>query len=378
MFIDGDSATLSHHQSDLAFDTVGTFAGTLIVTDDTQIKLYNSVGTLLVTYNGPAGMVLQSSTVAPLSYAACPGCIFVTAMPATNIDNPTPSGDGEILTVAPGSASGSTAVFFATTTGIPEPESIHFITANTLKCNLGGLNYFATGYATVAQFNDPVSTTGAILGWTVAQLTPVVGHYLVQAEEVTGGPGAIWEDAGLGTQSLFSDTTSVANPGGYQLEDSSAIRCSTPATGCPATQGFWHKAAHWPHVTVAVDGVIYYGATDHHMIIGGITYTQSQLLAIMPSGSLHTGGYVNALSQFIAAVLNIAAGAQHGGIDTTLAAINTALTGTSFVCGTATVPTLCPISAALQATLTSYTTTLDNYNSAVGLRCSEAAGLNIP
>src|SRR4029077_18410163 len=88
-----------------------------------------------------------------------------------------------------------------------------------------------------------------------------------------------------------------------------------PAGGCPATQGFWDKAANWPNVS---DPVLLAGVTynpNHSMIIGGITYTQAQLLAIMPSGSLHTGGYVNALSQFVAAVVNLAAGAQTAGID---------------------------------------------------------------
>jgi len=94
----------------------------------------------------------------------------------------------------------------------------------------------------------------------------------------------------------------------------------------------------------------------------------------MPSGSLHTGGYVNALSQFIAAVLNVAAGAQHSAsVDATISAVNTALTGTAFICAG---PSLCSISSNLQATLSSYIGALDNYNSAVGLGCKEGEGLN--
>ena len=66
------------------------------------------------------------------------------------------------------------------------------------------------------------------------------------------------------------------------------------------------------------------------MVIGNVTYTEGQLLALLPSGTLHTGGYVNALSQFIAAVLNLTAGAQNGSIDSTVSTINTDLNGSYF------------------------------------------------
>jgi hypothetical protein len=168
--------------------------------------------------------------------------------------------------------------------------------------------------------------------------------------------------------------------GGASDVQSLLIEVTVPpqGTGCPATQGFWHKASHWPNSNKAIDGIIYNGATDHSMVIGGITYTQGQLLALLPSGSLHTGGYVNALSQFIAAVLNLTAGAQASSIDATVSAINQDLTGITFVSGSGTALdpyVLVPISASLQATLEGFENTLDNYNSAVGLGCSEASGL---
>jgi hypothetical protein len=86
-FIDGIRTTTSRHQIDLTFDTVGSFHGAMIVSADSTNSLYNSAGTLLASYTTPVAFVLQAATVAPLSYAACPGCIFVTAMPAGNIDN---------------------------------------------------------------------------------------------------------------------------------------------------------------------------------------------------------------------------------------------------------------------------------------------------
>jgi len=374
LFIDGITAALSVHQTALAFDEVGSFGGALIVTADTTITLYDSTGTALSHYTGPAGLVLQASTVAPLSYAACPGCIFVTAMPSGNIDNPSPTGNGEILTVSPGAVSGSAAVLFATTTGIPEPESIQFVTANSLSCNIGGFSYFASGYATDSQFNS-ISNSGAVLAWTPAQLAPFVGHYLVQNEEFATSPinGVIYVDAGLASQSVFSDGTTTANPIGFQLEDTAIIQCPAPATGCPATQGFWHKASHWPNVTTIVDGVTYNGGTDHSLVIGGIKYTQAQILLIMPSGGLHTGGYVNALSQFIAAVLNLAAGAQHTAtIDTIVSTINSDLTGVQFIVGTS----LGSVPAGVKAALNGFEGALDSYNSAQGLGCQEGTGLN--
>jgi len=170
-------------------------------------------------------------------------------------------------------------------------------------------------------------------------------------------------------QFLANDLDDIANGGGAPPPQ---------PTGCPATQGFWHKAQNWPNVTATIDGVTYNGATDHSMVIGNETYTQAQLLALLPNGSLHTGGYVNALSQFIAAVINLAAGAQTGSpdlIDTAITTMNNDLNGIVFVTGNP--PQLVSISSSLQTTLAGFTITLDNYNSAVGFGCTEGAGLNI-
>jgi hypothetical protein len=378
LFIDGIPATQSRHNSGLDFDNVGTFGGALIVTADTTITLYNALGTKIAGYTGPSGFVLEASTVAPATYAPCPGCLFITATPAGNIDSFPPSGNGKILTVAPGTPDGSPATVFIAATPFPEPESIEFVTEKALSCDIGGFNYFATGYATGSQLNTLESTSGAVLAWTPTQLAPFVGHFLVQNEEsgtAASGviPGAIYVD---GTSTVFSDTTTTSplNTVGYQLEATSILQCPiAQPTGCPATQGFWHKGARWPNLTAGFDGVIYNGAT-HSMVIGGITYSQSQLLLIMPSGDLHTGGYVNALSQLVAAVLNLAAGAQHNAtIDAAILSMSTALFGHPFITGTS----LAPISPSLQATLAGFESTLDNFNSAVGLGCQEGSGLQL-
>jgi hypothetical protein len=381
-FIDNITSVLSHHQTAIQFDGVGSWNGELIVTSDTTISVYSSAGatgTLLHTYTGPAGFVFQASTVAPTTYLACPGCIFVTAMPTGNINNPTPAGNGELLTVAAGAANGP-AVLFATLTGIPEPESIQFVTTNSGACNVGTFSFFAAGYATDGDINNPSSTSGAILAWTQAQIAPFAGHYLVQNEEITGGGhGEIYVDAGLVSQSLFSSTVTAATPTGYQLEDTAIIQCAaTTGTGCPATQGFWHKGANWPHVNTTVDGVVYNGATNPiTMVIGSKSYTQAQLLLLMPSGGLHSGAFANSLSQFIAAVLNVAAGAQ------VTPAANAAITGVNAALLASGLNIFGPgpsinsnFSAATRALVESYETALDNYNSAVGLGCTEGSGLS--
>ena len=194
------------------------------------------------------------------------------------------------------------------------------------------------------------------------------GQFLVPNEGLPGS-GVISAYNGT-TFTTFSSTT-------YQLEASTIVQCA-PATGCPATQGFWHKAANWPTASDVVDGVVYSGAPNYTMTIGGITYTQSQLLALLPSGDLHPGDFANSLSQFIAAVLNVAAGAKLtlSGADA-IAAVNTALKGVNIFCPVGTSDSICStIPSSVTATVESYEPALDNYNSAVGLGCSEGAGLN--
>jgi hypothetical protein len=144
----------------------------------------------------------------------------------------------------------------------------------------------------------------------------------------------------------------------------------TQGTGCPATQGFWHKASHWPTVSGTADGVTW-DKSAKTLTIGGTTYTQAQILELLPSGSLHSGGVENDLSQFIAAALNIIAGAKHtSAIDAIIGTIASDLSGIDLF---SPAPLNIPTQAA--ADLTLYGTALDNYNSAQGLGCSEGTGL---
>ena len=150
--------------------------------------------------------------------------------------------------------------------------------------------------------------------------------------------------------------------------------------GCPATKGFWHDPSKhgWPDAGVSVGGVTYEGAPLRGMIIGGQHYTQAQLLSLMPSAAAKGSGYVITGSQLIAAVLNIAAGGQHSAaVDAAiktannLLAVDARMVGTAYGVGLAINYTLPANNDALVAA----STALDNYNSDVGLTCSEASGL---
>lgn len=180
---------------------------------------------------------------------------------------------------------------------------------------------------------------------------------------IGGGPAPF-----VSEQYLKVDLDDIANGGGAPPPP--------PPGGCPATQGFWHKASNWTNASASVGGIVYDGTT-HTMTIGGILYTQAQLLLLMPSGGLHSGNFANTLSQTIAAVLNIAAGAQVTASATAaISGVNTAMSGVQIFGPGPSINS--GISAATKTLVQSYLTALDNYNSAVGLGCTEGSGLNIP
>jgi hypothetical protein len=217
LFINSIAAPFNH--AGITFDTTGTFGFNLIVTAFGSVMGYNSSGTPTFTYTGPSGYVLEGATVAPLTYALCPGCLFVTAELATNVGTSTPTGNGAIYYITPGTPSGSPLLFWSLTPG-PEPEGIVFVGFNqSSSCAVGGYNYFVSGYATgTGQIDNPNSTSGAILGYTAAQLAPFIGQFLVPNEGSIGSPGVISAFSGPGVSTTFSTTA-------YQLEGSTIVRC---------------------------------------------------------------------------------------------------------------------------------------------------------
>lgn len=179
---------------------------------------------------------------------------------------------------------------------------------------------------------------------------------------VAGQVIAVLADGGDGLTNNGSDPQSLI------------IEVTVPpqATGCPATQGFFHKANHWPTISGTVDGVTYNASTKMLTFGAGPSYTQKQILELLPSGSLHTGGVENDLSQFIAASLNLLADAQHTAtIDGIVSTIAADLAGTNIFSPAVN------LTAQAKADLAAYGSALDSYNSAVGLGCSEASGLSV-
>jgi len=322
----------------VAFDTVGAFAFNLLVTGQTAVRGYDPSANLQFFYTNPlvGTYALEGATVAPLTFAPCPGCLMVTAT-----GNP----NGAILFATPGQASG-TALKIWTTNAPQEPESLVFVPSHF--CTVNGYSYFVSGFSNVPGAN-PISTDGAILAYTPAQLAPYSGQFLVP-DEVTGN---IWAYSGPNTRTLFSAT-------GYQLEGSTIVSCG-PGTGCPATQGFWK---HHAFPTAMFD-------STGHIQIGTGSYTASDLVNILntpPSG----GNAVLILGhQLIAAIANVTAGAQV----TPQAATAIAQALMLFTSNNLNLSSTVAASSTLGQQMTALADILDAYNSATGLNCSEGSGL---
>ncbi len=283
LFINGIPAPYQH--AGITFDTSGTFGGALIVTTVGAVLGYNSSGTQVFSYTAPSTYALEGATVAPLTYAACPGCLFITAELASNINNPAPTGAGEIFVVRPGTLTGATVTMYSSTPG-PEPEGLVFVTRNSLSCTNSGFSYFVSGYATAPQINNPHATNGAILAYTPAQLAPYVGQFLVP-DETTKAISAFSAPDAFTT---FSQTS-------YQLEASSILQCSNLA-GCPATLGYWKH--HMFPSAMFVGGFANIGCKN---------YSSADLLAILNTNNAKGNAVTILGHQLITALANYDAGA---------------------------------------------------------------------
>jgi hypothetical protein len=352
-FIDGIPS--SAHHAGLTFDTAGTFGFDLIVAAEGSVTGYDSTGAAKFTYAAPANYVLEGATVVPLTDAACPGCLYITAELTSNVGNPHPSGPGAIFLVTPGTPSGSTITLWSLTPG-SEPEGLVFVGHN-LSCSLLGASgasysYFVSGYATGSQIDTSNATNGAILAYTPAQLAPYAGQFLVPDEGSLNGPGIVHAFSGPGASTVFSTT-------GYQLEGSTILQC--PSSGCPATFGFWKN--HPLPSSMFVGG---------NTSIGCHSYSAADLVAILDQNAGGGNAVIILAHQLIAAIANYDAGAQQTSAAT--AAIGSAvalLCANSINMSTSVVQA----STALGQQMTALADVLDKYNSATGLNCQEGAGL---
>jgi hypothetical protein len=368
VFITGITGYAGH--AGITFDTVGTFDYALIVTTTTNVFGYNSAGTLLFTYPVPSGNLFESATVVPNSYSPCRGCLLITA------ESTTPGGPGSIYEVRP---NGTTVTLVAHTPGA-EPESIVYVSSHL--CTLNGTNfaYFDSVYATGLQIFSQQSTTGQILAWTTDQLAPYAGQLLIAFQGTPNNPGTIYAFNGT------KFTPFATNLPPYQLEGGTLVQCPV-ATGCPATQGFWKNHA-FPTNLFNAQGQV---------VIGGVTYTADQLHAILKTAPKGGDAALILMHQLIAALANIAGGAQIAGVTELGVNVNLAISEAESLLqyglpqpglpGSNPSGVTFPINfnassgnfVQASTTLGGYFTTLSDilnaYNSAVGLNCKEGSGL---
>jgi hypothetical protein len=136
------------------------------------------------------------------------------------------------------------------------------------------------------------------------------------------------------------------------------LGCS-PATGCPATIGFWKHHPFPPSVHTS-------GLT-----IGGVTYTPAQLLTILNANG---GGNAVAIlgKQLVGALINLAAGAAHNPTaDAAIADAEMLLQNNNLNLLTSNVKT----SSALGQALINDEVIIDQYNNANFGTCNEGSGL---
>jgi hypothetical protein len=198
----------------ITFDTVGTFANALIVTTPNAVFGFDSTGMQLFTYPSPdPSKLFESATVAPLSNTACPGCLYITSDDVL--------GAGDIYTIAPNTPNGTLPKFVVSVPG-SEPEGIQFITPQA--CTLAGTNlaYFVSAYASGSQEDKAPSTSGALLGYSPAQLAPFVGQALIPLET---GAGILAFDPITKAFTTFSAPAPSLGAITFQLEGSAQVNC---------------------------------------------------------------------------------------------------------------------------------------------------------
>jgi hypothetical protein len=241
--------------------------------------------------------------------------------------------------------------------------------------------YFVSAYSTGAQFGAYQPNNGALLAFTQAQVMPYVGQALIPIER-TGSILAF--NTATNTFSTFSTPTPVpaqATNNIYQFEGSTLVTCAPAAGGCPATQGYWkHHAMATPTLSIA-----------------GISYTNAQLVTILDTAPKGGDATLILVHQLIAALANEAAGAKHVGVVEDGVNVDLAITQAFSLLesglpqagfpGSNPAGVVFPINlhnstgtfvqagTTLGGYFTTLSTVLDDYNSAVGLNCSEGAGL---
>jgi len=272
----------------------------------------------------------------------------------------------------------------ATSPGI-EPESILFVTPQLCTLNGTSFSYFVSAYADGSQIDTNFPTSGALLAYSQSQIAGLNGQALIPFEGGTTGGGSIVSfNPVTNAFTPFStpippDTTVI--PPTYQLEGATLVACA-PATGCPATQGYW-KFHAFP-ASMFTNGTV---------MIAGVPYTANDLVNILNTPPAGGNAGLVLMHQLIAALANEAAGAQNVGVIENGVNVNLAIAealsllqsglpqpgfpgtnppGVTFPINfNASSGNFVPASSTLGGYLTTLSTILDAYNSGNGLNCLE-------
>ncbi len=348
------------------FDTVGSFGYNMIVSGTGGVLVLDQTAALVTSFANPSpGNFLEAPHVAPLSFTPYDGWIFA------GVDAGLSAGPG-VYAFPPTSCLLCGVTNVLSGGSAPHPEAVDFAPDPACSIRINGLDYgyLIAVYDGTTWYASPETTADSSEIWGVRQSDmPPAGSLLVQDER--NGTVNYFP-----TSLLLTPFINFGTDPGKDQEDATTLTCAPQGTGCPATKGFFHKLSHWPSASIVVGGVTYNG-TAQTMTIGGITYTTAQLLLFLPTGQPPSGGngYIIGGSQLIAAVLNMAAGAQQTTASlNAISDMNTALTGINMICGSAICGTP---SDPLNTLLKNDGGTLDSYNNATGLNCTEGTGLTL-
>lgn len=356
IFKSGVPDSVAGNYAGITLDTTGKFSNALIVTTADAVFGYNSLGTQVFKYPTPgSGVQLQQSSVAPLSNT-CSGCLYIvgSAFDGTS---------GAIYLVHPGAPNLTVPTLL---TAIPAgygrgPEGLTFVTPTVCTLNGTNFSYFVAGYASGGQMQSGTATNGALLAYTQAQVTPFAGMALMPIElgPNDSGGSILAFDPGSLAFSTFSTPVVPVTSAPFQLEVGTLVACAPQAGGCPATQGYWKKHA----------------MATPTLTIGGITYTDAQLVNILDTAPKGGDATLILLHQLIAALANEAAGARHAGVIEDGVSVDTAIAEAQALLTANGNTTFVAASSTLGQEYTTLSTILDDYNSAVGLNCNEGSGL---
>jgi len=198
------------------------------------------------------------------------------------------------------------AVFITLMTGVASPQAQPQVRVTVqVKSGLPNPSWVITNLTDIAQLQTLITGLPTV---APAQPHPFGAFRLVANDAVTGFPKSIL---------VFGGTVEVVNADGTTqfLQDTKGLTeflVSKATLKCPLTQGFWkNKPNAWPVTS---------------LILGGQTYTESQLLTILGTPPRGDASLILA-HQLIAAKLNIANGSLSVPIGTTIAAGDPLLSG---------------------------------------------------